>query len=235
MSDHRQVWETLAVLLHRVETSIESHSSAPTIDPSALTGLEQEVRKLGKTQYKANALAEDQAARLDKALAIAQSSQEQQADLINSLAEERCKELLEAILPALDGIENAIQSGKNYLRKRDLAALKSDLTPEQAILVSPADRAMLAGWLEGLRLVQERLLAILEVGQVVPIPTVGQSFDPYRHIAVGTTTRLPDEMPLQSTPDVIVSEERRGYQSPAGVLRFAEVIIYRPPKNEKEL
>jgi molecular chaperone GrpE len=81
---------------------------------------------------------------------------------------------------------------------------------------------MLAGWLDGLRLVRERLLAILEAGGVTPIPTVGQPFDPYLHVAVGTSGAG------DGPPGTIVSEERRGYRCPAGVLRYAEVIVYRP-------
>jgi molecular chaperone GrpE len=101
------------------------------------------------------------------------------------------------------------------------------LTPEQAILVSPADRAVLAGWLDGLRLVRERLLAILEAGNVMPIPTVGQLFDPYLHVAVGTTTEG------EAPPGTIVEEERRGYRTLDGVLRYAEVIVYRPESDER--
>jgi molecular chaperone GrpE len=81
---------------------------------------------------------------------------------------------------------------------------------------------MLSGWLDGLRLVRERMLAILKAGDVTSIPTVGQPFDPYLHIAVGTTT---DGEGLAGT---VAAEERRGYQSPTGVLRYAEVIVYQP-------
>ena len=95
-------------------------------------------------------------------------------------------------------------------------------SPAQALLVSPADRAKLAGWLDGLRLVRERMLAILETGGVTPIPTVGQPIDPYLHVAVGTAAGG------SGPPGPIVSEERRGYRSPAGVLRYAEVIVYQP-------
>jgi hypothetical protein len=136
------------------------------------------------------------------------------------------KALLEAILPALDGVDNAIASGKRYLQTRDVAACKTDLTPAQAILVSPADRAMLAGWLDGLRLVRQRLLDILAAGKVTPILAVGEPFDPYHHVAVGTSNNLPDG--IAAAPGVIIAEERTGYQSPAGVIRYAEVIVYRP-------
>ncbi|MCJ7622700.1 MAG: nucleotide exchange factor GrpE [Anaerolineaceae bacterium] len=195
-----------------------------------LTALEQAVQKLGKTLFKANALAEDQFTRLEKALALAQSTQEQNTHLMKTLADDHSaktqKELLEVMLPALDGLNNAIYSGQRYLKIRDLAARKLDLPVDKAILVSPADRAILAGWLDGLRLVRERFLAILKAEGVTCIPTVGQPFDPYKHVVVSTVSEIPAGM--QPNPGIITSEERCGYQSPSGVLRFAEVIIYWP-------
>ncbi len=137
-------------------------------------------------------------------------------------------ELLSAILPVLDGLEHARVSGENYLKKRDVAAQKADLTSKQAVLVSPVDRAMLAGWLKGLDLINERLLAILETGDMTPIPSVGHPFDPYLHIAVGSVAHAAPEF----SSGMIVSEERRGYHTSEKVLRFAEVIVYKPEKVE---
>jgi molecular chaperone GrpE (heat shock protein) len=219
MSDRRQVWETLARLLQRVETSTAS----------SLAGLEQEIRKMGKTQHKANLLAEEQSAQVEQVLALAQTAQEQNNHLFETLSTERTaaaqQDTIEAILPALDGIEHAIASGQRYLQTRDRAASSADLTPQQAALVSPVDRAMLSGWLDGLNLVRERLLLILETSSVTPIPSVGQLFDPYLHVAVGTSAQLPAGM--NAAPNLIIAEERRGYRAPAGVIRFAEVIVYR--------
>jgi hypothetical protein len=79
----------------------------------------------------------------------------------------------------------------------------------------------LTAWLDGQRLLRDRLLAILEAEGVKPIPTVGQPFDPYLHVAVGTVR---DE----SRPDgQIVGEERRGYAAGEQVLRYAEVVVVR--------
>jgi molecular chaperone GrpE (heat shock protein) len=227
MSDHRQVWETLSRLLSRVESSV---ALAPA--PANTANLEQEIRKLGKTQLKANLLVEEQAAQVKQSLIVAQTAQEQNSHLLGTLSTERAahaqKDTLEAILPALDGLEHAIASGQRYLQIRDRAAAKPNLTPEQALLVSPADRAILAGWLNGLNLVRERFLAILEASGVTPIPSVGQLFDPYLHVAVGTSTQIPAGM--EPTPNTIVAEERGGYRTRAGVIRFAEVVVYRPAR-----
>jgi len=222
MSDRRQVWQTLSDLLARLDKRWPETPPAP----GAQNGLAEEVRKLGKSQYKANALAEKQAAQWGESIAAFREAQDQHARLLETLEEERVaaarNELLETILPALDGVEHAIASGQRYLEKRDKVAASPTLSESQRALLAPADRAALAGWLSGLRLVRERLLAVLETGGVTPIPAMGQPFDPYLHVAVGTVSAA------DGVPGTVVGEERRGYRSPAGVLRYAEVIVYRP-------
>lgn len=198
-SYRRQVWATLADLLQRVENRSET---------AGLLELKEEVRKLGKTQLKANTLSENQATQWQTALAALQSAQTQANQ---TQADQR---LLEAILPALDGVEEAIASGQQLL------AQMAEASAEQKIL---------SGWLDGLRLVRERLLAVLESGGVTAIAAVGRPFDPYLHRAVGVTTELPVEWG-NGRQGLIVSEERCGYQTAAGVLRYADVIVYKPPK-----
>jgi molecular chaperone GrpE (heat shock protein) len=222
MSARRQVWETLSHLLQRVE-------NATPIQSADAAGLEQEIRKLGKTQLKANLLTEEQTVQVKQSLTVAQAAQEQNARLFEALGAAHTaqaqQETLEAILPALDGLEHAITSGQRYLQIRDCAAASPNLTPERSQLVSPADRAILAGWLDGLNLVRERLLAILETGGVTPVPSIGQMFDPYLHVAVGTSGQVPAGM--SAIPNIIVAEEQRGYRTRAGVIRFAQVVVYR--------
>jgi molecular chaperone GrpE len=235
MSDRRQVWQTLSDLLARLEKDVSASPSASAPADADVDGLGQEIRRLGKAQFKANMLAEKQANQWEQAIATAQEAQAQYAQLSETASAEQAAaarhELLEAIIPALDGLENAIASGQRYLEKRDKAARSlaeqvPPLSPAQGVLVSPMDRAMLAGWLDGLRLVRERLLAVLEAGGVTPIPAVGHPFDPYLHVAVGTTSEG------DGVPGIVVAEERRGYRSPAGVLRYADVIVYRPEEEK---
>jgi len=225
MSERRQVWQTLSDLLTRLEKAVAASQEARGFAAQDTSALSEEVRKLGKAQFKANLLAEQQASQWERTVAAVEETQAQHAQLLEAASAEGIaaarQELLEAIMPALDGLENAIASGQSYLDKRDKASAFPGLSPAQQALVSPMDRRMLAAWLDGLRLVRERLLAVLEVGQVAPIPTVGHPFDPYLHVAVGTTSEG------DGAPGMIVAEERRGYRSPAGVLRYAEVIVYR--------
>jgi molecular chaperone GrpE len=80
---------------------------------------------------------------------------------------------------------------------------------------------LLAAWLDGQRLLRDRLLAVLNEAGIQPVPTVGQPFDPYRHVAVGTVEdhSLPDGQ--------IIAEERRGYAANDHILRYAEVVVVR--------
>jgi molecular chaperone GrpE (heat shock protein) len=231
MSERRQVWQTLADLLTRLEKAVPASQDAEGLAQTDLSGLNQEIRKLGRAQYKANLLAEELASQWDRTATAVQETQTQHAQLLEAISAEQAAsarhELLEAIMPALDGLENAIASGQSYMDKRDQASASPGLSPAQRALVSPMDRKMLAAWLDGLRLVRERLLAVLEAGGVTPIPTVGHPFDPYLHVAVGTTSEG------DRTPGVIVAEERRGYRTSVGVLRYADVIVYRQEENRE--
>lgn len=229
MSDRRQVWATLAELLGTVEAGAMEGG----IPAAGLEEVRQEVRRLGKAQFKANALVENQAQRWEEALALLRRLQHEESPARSTSPPATVTDsqaLLAAILPALDGLEAAMAAGERYLALRDRAGESRRLSEEErARLLSPADRAMLAGWLDGLRLVRQRLLAILEKGEVTPIPTVGQRFDPYLHRAVGTTGEGEGE------PNVVVREEQRGYRSPAGILRYADVIVYKPEQDQQEL
>lgn len=234
MSDRRRVWATLSDLLSRLERDVAARLPASELSADQDT-LEKEVRKLGKAQFKTNMLIEEQAERTATALAALEAQQTQQAELVEKLAAEKVsaarQEWLVALLPALDGLDNAIASGKRYLTVRDYAATLPDLTPAQAILVSPADRVKLGSWLDGLRMVRERLLAVLENGGVTPIPTVGHKFDPYQHVAVATTAEGNGANGTAPTAGAVVAEDRRGYRTTARVLRYADVIVYRPKES----
>ncbi len=232
MNEHRAVWTTLAELLQRVEKGL-SGTHATGASNNGLAELEKEVHKLGKTQFKANTLAAEQTEQLGKALELLEAQQQDLRASVQQLAQAQVaaahREWLMALLPTLDGLDHALHSGEQYLRRRDLAATAPSLTVDQAVLVSPADRAMLAGWLEGLALVRERLLMLLEAQGVTPIPTVGRLFDPYLHIVVATTTEGATEAGR------IVAEERRGYQTAGAVLRFAEVVVYKPVSSSESV
>ena len=80
----------------------------------------------------------------------------------------------------------------------------------------------LAAWLEGLKLVQERLIDLLAAEGVRPIEAEGDAFDPHLHVVIETVPAT-DSVPAGT----IVRETRRGYLAGETVLRYAEVIVAR--------
>lgn len=185
----------------------------------------QEVRKLGKVQYKANTLVEGQATRWEATAAKLQETQAENTRLVQLVAEQKSaaarQDLLQALLPAIDGIDQAFIAGYSYLQQRDLDGTLRELWPsEQRPLQSAEDRAAMSGWLSGLRVVRERLLNVLAADGVTRIATVGERFDPYLHVAVGTVSA---ETEIEQ--NYIASEQKAGYRNAQGVLRYAEVIV----------
>ncbi|MGI8551511.1 MAG: nucleotide exchange factor GrpE [Dehalococcoidia bacterium] len=85
--------------------------------------------------------------------------------------------------------------------------------------------AALESWLQGLLLIERRLLALLEGEGVRPIATLGRSFDPDQHLAVAVTQ-------TSDAPDgTVIGEDLRGYTLGERVLRHAEVVVARATSN----
>jgi molecular chaperone GrpE len=195
MSHKRRVWETISELASRVGD----------LSGDSLAKLEEQLSKLGRELYKSNTLAQAQAERLQVTLESFQSSVTRQEAARQEAAQKARLDVLKALLPVLDGLESGLESGER----------QAENLPQQ----DSEAVAILAAWLDGQRLLRDRLLAILNEAGIQPVPTVGQPFDPYRHVAVGT---VEDE----SLPNGhIVAEERRGYAASDHVLRYAEVVV----------
>ncbi len=138
--------------------------------------------------------------------------------------------VVETILPVIDGLEQALESGRSYLeRQRADESFRPGLGDRLAYalgrrLPPPApDPTPIAAWLDGLELVRERLLAVLAGEGVRPLDVLDRPFDPYRHVALALAdpAAYPD-----AAPGVVVGEQRRGYLAGGGqVLRFAEVVV----------
>jgi hypothetical protein len=190
----------------------------------ALMAIEQEVSRLAKEQHKTNSQNENVIREARAAISLARSAlgRPQVSDrpsqlrppgsvaAASSTGTASDTRLFEALMPILDSMEAALESGSVQI----------------AAIQDAQAREMLRGWLEGQRLLRERLLALFEREGIRPISTVGQVFDPYRHVAVET---LYDPSRPAGT---IVEERRRGYELGAGsgqrVLRFAEVVVTKP-------
>jgi molecular chaperone GrpE len=79
------------------------------------------------------------------------------------------------------------------------------------------------GWLDGIRLVERKLQALLEAEGVKPIEAIGQPFDPNLHEAVvhEETTEYPD--------NTVIGEVQRGYLLRERVLRPSLVRVANNP------
>lgn len=197
MSHKRQVWETVSDFL----------SKQGNLSGDGLAALEKQVGKLGREQYKANTLAEAQAERLAATLETLQAAIARQEAAQEEAAREARLDVLKALLPVLDALEAGLKSGGRHAYR-----LHRQGSPEAATLTA---------WLDGQRLLRDRLLAILEAEGVRPIAAVGQPFDPYRHVAVGTVI---DESQLEGQ---VVAEEQRGYAAGDQMFRYAQVVVVR--------
>ncbi len=87
MSERRQLWETLAAFLAQLERETNAASNKDVQLNAALKELKNEIRKLGKAQFKATAMVEDQSARWEQVVVETRASREQQAQLVRALAE----------------------------------------------------------------------------------------------------------------------------------------------------
>jgi len=197
MSHKRRVWETVSDFLLQ----------QGNLAGDGLAALEKQLGKMGRELYKANTLAEAQAERLQSTLETLQATIGRQ-QLAQEEAVGKAKlGILEALLPVLDGLEAGLKSGG-----RQAYRLQQQGSPAAATLIA---------WLDGQRLLRDRLLALLEAEGIRPIPSIDQPFDPYRHVAVGTAKD--DSLPEGQ----IVAEEQRGYAAGDRVLRYAQVVVVR--------
>jgi molecular chaperone GrpE len=186
-------------------------ADGPAVPQPAVDDLSEQIRKLAKTQFKANALQETQLTQQQETIAGLRKSIEQQEQRLAELAQQQQQalkvaqqEVIQSLLPALDSLDAAFENGRRQVLKHPMPA-----ESRQAVIA----------WLDGIRLARMRLLDVLKSYDVTPIPTLGQPFDPHHHMAVATDSsgRAPD--------GTIISEDQRGYTTPDKVLRFAEVVV----------
>ncbi len=197
---------------------------------AGISALEKQITRAGREQLKANTLTAAQTEQLTLALEQLRTADTRREAALNDLRERNRVEQAEArlavvrsILPALDGLDEALRSGQATLARStetDLLRELLGLAPESA--PSGADpRTTLAAWLQGLEFVRRRLLDALAAESVIPIPAVGQRFNPQRHLALEAVVAT------KAPPGTVVGEIRRGYSVGERILRHAEVIVAR--------
>jgi molecular chaperone GrpE len=207
----------------------------------ALASLEKQINRAGREQLKANSLVEAQAEQFNAALeALRTADVRREAEITllreqNRAAESAARlEVVRAILPVIDGLDEALRSGQQLLDRPAPPAARRGLFARlrrRAPTPVPTDgvlREGMAAWLVGLTFVRQRLLDVLAAEAVVPIEAQGQPFDPQRHVAL-------DVVPAGETlpPGTVAAELRRGYLVGDRVLRHAEVAVAKQQGTEK--
>lgn len=114
-----------------------------------------------------------------------------------------------------------VQDRKNAAREllSQLAPIADDF--ERALHNVPADVEN-AGWVEGVRLIEKKLEAVLERADVIKIDALGQPFDPAIHEAV---VQDPD-----NTENLVAEVYQNGYTLGNQLLRPAMVRVGNLPK-----
>lgn len=208
------------------------------------------VTRLNRVQFKANALLEGKTQQVEQALEVLREIATRREDLAAArltLDTERKAELRREgraalatdLLPVLDGIERALESGATLLEQRRAAAGPAEESPGllrvlwKALSGEPQSAGSgaeaggthpqdgIAAWLDGLALGRTRLLALLAAEDIRPIQALARIFDPRFHVAVATEER--DDLP----PGTVVDVLRPGYRRGERPVRFAEVVVSR--------
>lgn len=211
----------------------------------SVTGLDKQLGRVGREQFKANTLGEAQQQQVLAALEeLRETNARREADLARLRDQLRADQsaqrlsVIEQLLPVLDGLDEALAAGKRLLARAPQPGRSQPptLTFQQRVALAfgrgdlPAMRAegtdesrtSITAWLEGIELVRERLLQVLAAEGVQPVMARGQVFDPHRHVAVERVPAV-DGM----APGTVVEEYRRGYQVGEKILRASEVVVAR--------
>jgi molecular chaperone GrpE len=154
-------------------------------------------------------LEEELAAEKQKAAEYLANWQRAQADFINykrRIEEERAEfnsfanaNLILAMLPVIDDLERAIEAMPSRVAKSE--------------------------WGEGIKLVLRKFQTVLQGMGVIPMISIGETFDPNIHEALRQS----------SGPEgVIIEEFQKGYMMGAKVLRPAKVVIGNGEEEAKE-
>lgn len=227
--------ERLAELLDRAESAHRQ-----------LEDLAGAVTRLNRVQFKTNALLDGKGEQVAQALAVLQEIATrreeagrargiEEAQRLEELRAEGRAELAAGLLPVLDAVERAIESGVALLKRRRTETLGPGAGVWRTIRrvlgggarMSDARQSAftgpLASWIEGLALGRERLLALLASEDIAPMAAEDRAFDPRLHVAMATEERE------DVAPDTVVRVLRTGYLCGQAPLRFAEVVVSREP------
>jgi molecular chaperone GrpE len=120
----------------------------------------------------------------------------------------------------------------NYRKRNDAERAefakfaKADLIAKLLDVLDGYDRALATvpeelkgqAWVEGMRLVERKLRAILEAEGLEPVDSVGKPFDPYQHDAVA-------HVPSAEPEGTVIEEHQKAYRLHDRVIRPALVTV----------
>ena len=210
MSHKRLIWEEISQLAAQL-------LRGGAAETPGIFQIAEHLNRLAREQFKANALQEATLEQQRETINALRQTVTRQEETIALLQRNHHKDielarhdLILAILPVVDGLEATLNHANQQLER---------------LAEGGEARQLLSAWVEGLWMVYQRLMDVLAQVDVVPIPAVGQPFDPHLHSAVGVdrSGRAPE--------GVIVAEERRGYRIRNSILRYADVIVSRPVRS----
>jgi len=200
---------------------------------SGLEALETRLSRIDREQFKARTLAETQMEQFAAALAMLRAADARREDELEASrrqneADQRAArlEVVQALLPALDGLDEGLRSGRRLLEEHAKRTHSSTLLGRLRARRIPRGHSdvelheAMEAWLTGLTFVRQRLLDVLAAEGAQPIPAEGQPFDPHYHTALEVVPAS-DTLPLGT----VTAELRRGYLLGDRVLRYTEVAV----------
>jgi molecular chaperone GrpE len=131
-----------------------------------------------------------------------------------------------------ENYQRAVADMANYRRRKELDTQRQIERAREQLLLrllpviddfkralgSVPDDASNADWVEGFRLIERKLWAVLQADGVRPMESVGEAFDPNLHEAVMAAEGA-------ANPDTVVAEFEQGYFVGEQVLRPAKVMV----------
>lgn len=210
-------------------------ADSPLVDQvqQTLEGLEKQIGRMDREQFKARALTEAQIEQFNAALELLRAGEtRREAELASLQAQSQAArtaarlEVVQSMLPALDGLDEALRSGRVLLEAPAPAAPRRTLLDRLLAREAPSPgvdagfREALAAWLNGLTFVRERLLDVLATEGVRPVIAEGHPFDPHVHVALEVVPSSQNQ-----PPGTVVAQLRQGYLVGDRVLRYAEVAV----------
>ena len=135
------------------------------------------------------------------------------------------KELAQRAQAELSNFRKRTEDDRIALQRQSNSRLLVKMLPvvdELELAVNHADgKRPSKSWVEGVRLIQRKVAALLETEGVTKIDAVGAPFNPVEHEAVGT------EEDKKFTSGQIIQVVRNGYRLHDRVIQAAQVVVAR--------